>query len=60
MDMDTTTLFAPIVINGRTAKNRFAVAPMTRVSATQDGRATETMSRYYERFARGGFGAVIT
>ena len=33
---------------------------MTRISATQDGRATETMTRYYERFARGGFGTVIT
>jgi 2,4-dienoyl-CoA reductase-like NADH-dependent reductase (Old Yellow Enzyme family) len=33
---------------------------MTRISATQDGQATETMIRYYERFARGGFGAVST
>ncbi|SMO98431.1 NADH:flavin oxidoreductase [Paracoccus laeviglucosivorans] len=41
-------------------KNRFGVAPMTRVTATEDGRATETMTRYYERFARGGFGLVVT
>lgn len=60
MDIDTTALFAPIVINGHTLKNRLTVAPMTRVSATEDGRATQTMARYYERFARGGFGAVIT
>lgn len=40
--------------------NRFAVAPMTRVSATRDGDATETMARYYERFASGGFGLLIT
>lgn len=60
MDIDTSTLFAPIVINGHIVKNRFSVAPMTRISATQDGRATETMTRYYERFARGGFGTVIT
>jgi 2,4-dienoyl-CoA reductase-like NADH-dependent reductase (Old Yellow Enzyme family) len=60
MDIDTHALFAPIVINGHTVKNRLAVAPMTRISATEDGRATETMTRYYERFARGGFGAVIT
>ena len=33
---------------------------MTRITATEDGRATETMTRYYERFARGGFGAVST
>jgi 2,4-dienoyl-CoA reductase-like NADH-dependent reductase (Old Yellow Enzyme family) len=60
MDIDTSALFAPIVINGHTIKNRLSVAPMTRITATQDGRATETMTRYYERFARGGFGTVIT
>jgi 2,4-dienoyl-CoA reductase-like NADH-dependent reductase (Old Yellow Enzyme family) len=60
MDVDTSPLFAPIVINGHTVKNRLSVAPMTRITATQDGRATETMTRYYERFSRGGFGAVIT
>jgi 2,4-dienoyl-CoA reductase-like NADH-dependent reductase (Old Yellow Enzyme family) len=60
MDIDTSALFAPIVINGHTVKNRLSVAPMTRISATQDGRATETMTRYYERFARGGFGTVST
>jgi len=60
MDIDTSSLFAPIVINGHTVKNRLSVAPMTRVTATEDGRATETMTRYYERFARGGFGTVST
>lgn len=60
MDSEAKALFTPIDINGRTAKNRLAVAPMTRITATQDGRATETMTRYYERFARGGFGTVIT
>ncbi|WP_010164543.1 NADH:flavin oxidoreductase [Sphingomonas sp. PAMC 26617] len=60
MDTDTTALFAPSIINGHTAKNRLSVAPMTRISATEDGRATERMTRYYERFARGGFGTVIT
>ncbi len=60
MNSDTAAFFAPIDINGRMIKNRLAVAPMTRVNATEDGRATETMTRYYERFARGGFGVVIT
>jgi len=60
MDIDTSALFAPIVINGHTVKNRISVAPMTRITATEDGRATEMMTRYYERFARGGFGTVIT
>ena len=60
MDIDTNALFAPIVINGHTVKNRLSVAPMTRISATEDGQATETMARYYERFAQGGFGTVTT
>jgi 2,4-dienoyl-CoA reductase-like NADH-dependent reductase (Old Yellow Enzyme family) len=60
MDIETSALFSPIVIKGHTVKNRLSVAPMTRISATHDGRATETMTRYYERFARGGFGIVIT
>jgi 2,4-dienoyl-CoA reductase-like NADH-dependent reductase (Old Yellow Enzyme family) len=58
--MDTQSLFAPKDIIGRNVKNRLAVAPMTRITATADGRATETMTRYYERFAQGGFGTVIT
>src|SRR5271163_4243747 len=53
MDIDTSALFAPIVINGHAVKNRLSVAPMTRITATQDGRATETMTRYYERFSQG-------
>lgn len=60
MRHDSSALFTPVVINGHIVKNRLAVAPMTRVTATHDGRATETMTRYYERFARGDFGAVIT
>jgi len=57
--IDTSAFFAPIVINGHIVTNRLSVAPMTRISATQDGRATETMTRHYERFARGGFGTVV-
>lgn len=60
MSTDTVGLFTAPDINGMTLWNRLAVAPMTRVSATQDGAATETMARYYERFARGGFGLLIT
>lgn len=60
MEQNNAPLFAPRDINGATAKNRLAVAPMTRITATQDGHASETMARYYERFARGGFGTVIT
>lgn len=53
-------LFETARIGDLTSKNRLGVAPMTRVTATEDGHATETMARYYERFARGGFGLVIT
>jgi 2,4-dienoyl-CoA reductase-like NADH-dependent reductase (Old Yellow Enzyme family) len=60
MDVDTSALFTPIVVNGHSIKNRLAVAPMSRITAMPDGRATGTMTRYYERFAKGGFGTVIT
>jgi 2,4-dienoyl-CoA reductase-like NADH-dependent reductase (Old Yellow Enzyme family) len=62
MSMTTreTSLFSSIEIDGMSCKNRLAVAPMSRVTATEDGQATDIMSRYYERYARGGFGMVIT
>ncbi|MDR7037949.1 2,4-dienoyl-CoA reductase-like NADH-dependent reductase (Old Yellow Enzyme family) [Methylobacterium sp. BE186] len=60
MSTDATGLFTTFDINGVTLGNRLAVAPMTRVSASDEGTATETMARYYERFARGGFGLLIT
>lgn len=41
-------------------RNRLAVAPMTRVSASPDGTPTDEMADYYRDFARGGFGVVIT
>lgn len=49
-----------IDIAGRTLRNRLAVAPMTRVSASEAGDATAAMAHYYERFAKGGFGLVIS
>ena len=60
MTQDINALFAPKDIKDLTARNRMAVAPMTRITAHEDGRATDIMARYYERFARGGFGTVIT
>ncbi len=55
-----TTILTPYDINNLSIRNRLAVAPMTRVSATETGLATDAMARYYERFAKGGFGLVIT
>jgi len=46
--------------NGVSFKNRLAVAPMTRITATPAGVATATMRDYYARFAKGGFGLIIT
>jgi 2,4-dienoyl-CoA reductase-like NADH-dependent reductase (Old Yellow Enzyme family) len=51
---------APITIGGLALANRLAMAPMTRVSASRAGVPTARMADYYERFAAGGFGLVIT
>ncbi|WP_313624027.1 NADH:flavin oxidoreductase [Achromobacter sp.] len=60
-DVDMQRLFAPLRLGTTlTLSNRLSVAPMTRVSATADGHATEQMADYYEAFAAGGFGLVIT
>lgn len=53
-------LFHPFAIGRMALRNRLAVAPMTRVSATDEGCATARMQRYYSAFAEGGFGLVIT
>ncbi|MET9671217.1 NADH:flavin oxidoreductase [Streptomyces sp. NPDC006475] len=50
----------PVTLAGAKLANRLAVAPMTRVSASEDGTPTEAMDRYYAAFASGGFGLVIT
>lgn len=51
---------APYRIGSVDLKNRLAVAPMTRVSASADGAVTSEMADYYATFAQGGFGLVIT
>jgi 2,4-dienoyl-CoA reductase-like NADH-dependent reductase (Old Yellow Enzyme family) len=53
-------LFSSIAIGSAALRNRAAVAPMTRVSAEEDGRITAAMVEYYEEFARGGWGLVET
>lgn len=60
MNHSSPSILTPYDIKNFTLRNRLAVAPMTRVSATQTGVVTDTMARYYERFAKGGFGLVIT
>nr|WP_304447126.1 NADH:flavin oxidoreductase [Halomarina sp. PSRA2] len=57
---DTDVLFDRTALDGLTLDNRVGLAPMTRVSATDDGRATEEMARYYRKFAEGGFSFLLT
>jgi 2,4-dienoyl-CoA reductase-like NADH-dependent reductase (Old Yellow Enzyme family) len=59
MSVDHPALTA-IRIKDLNVKNRLAVAPMTRVSATPDGIPTDDMVAYYGGFARGGFGLLLT
>lgn len=54
------SLWSSVQIGSTELINRVALAPMTRVSATEDGHATDKMASYYEAYARGGFGLLIT
>ena len=53
-------LFEPSTIGNIQLKNRLSVAPMTRVSANANGNVTQLMSEYYQDFAHGGFGLIVT
>ncbi|MCL7749966.1 NADH:flavin oxidoreductase [Halalkalibacter sp. MEB205] len=53
-------LFSGINFAGLHLGNRIALAPMTRVSASEDGLATDRMVKYYSKFASGGFSLLIT
>lgn len=58
-DVSKNTLSKYVIKTVRLA-NRLAVAPMTRVSATPEGLLTQAMHDYYLRYAKGGFGLIIT
>ncbi|MFJ4346248.1 NADH:flavin oxidoreductase [Pseudomonas sp. NPDC089401] len=60
MTDSTRGILTPYDINGLHLRNRLAVAPMTRVSASETGHASVAMAQYYARFAQGGFGLVIS
>jgi 2,4-dienoyl-CoA reductase-like NADH-dependent reductase (Old Yellow Enzyme family) len=60
MNTEQSALYSALDIAHVKLANRLAVAPMTRVTASADGVPTEMMAHYYARFARGGFGLVIT
>ncbi|MGG4408232.1 NADH:flavin oxidoreductase [Niallia taxi] len=58
--MDKNILFHSYKMNNTVIKNRVGVAPMTRISATEEGYITDKMIKYYRSFAKGGFGLIIT
>lgn len=58
--VDDKMVFDATSIGPLTLDNRVGVAPMTRVSATADGCATDEMAQYYAKFADGGFSFVVT
>lgn len=60
MNKHPTQILSKHVMKGVALRNRLAVAPMTRVTASGHGVPTPAMHDYYARFARGGFGLVIT
>ncbi|MFM0547323.1 NADH:flavin oxidoreductase [Paraburkholderia strydomiana] len=60
MNDSTSPILSPYNRNGIAVRNRIAVAPMTRITATEHGQPTQTMFDYYKRFAKGGFGLVTT
>lgn len=60
METISKTIFDSPEVQGRRLANRLVVAPMTRVSATPEGVPTQEMADYYEAFAAGGFGMIIT
>lgn len=53
-------LFSRAKIGPADLKNRYVVAPMTRVSAEDDGTPNDAMVDYYRAYAEGGFGLVIS
>lgn len=58
--MHHASLYEAKSINRALFRNRIMVAPMTRISASETGVPGKKMQDYYSRFARGGFGAIIT
>src|SRR5688572_15548148 len=53
-------IFNPFTLLHHRLKNRLVVAPMSRVSATNEGVPTDAMKRYYASFAAGGFAMTVT
>jgi 2,4-dienoyl-CoA reductase-like NADH-dependent reductase (Old Yellow Enzyme family) len=54
------SIWSTIELGNLSLKNRMALAPMTRTSASENGVPTERMTSYYANFAHGGFGLLIS
>lgn len=53
-------LFSEVRLGNLQLKNRIGLAPMTRTSAEDNGVPNQVMRKYYTRYAKGGFGLLIT
>lgn len=53
-------LFSEAKLANLQLKNRVGLAPMTRISAEENGVPSEIMKKYYTAYARGGFSLLIT
>ncbi len=63
MNTDNVTIpaiFSPLKLGEYQLRNRLAVTPMSRVSASVEGVPTSNMQTYYEAFALGGFSMIIS
>ena len=60
MKSNVSSVFSTYKIGARRLKNRLALAPMTRVSANENGTVGPLMKDYYQSFAEGGFALIIT
>ena len=60
MNSPSATILSAYDMKGVLLRNRLAVAPMTRVTASETGAPTRAMHDYYARFAKGGFAMVIS
>ncbi|GAB3961971.1 NADH:flavin oxidoreductase [Spirosoma harenae] len=56
----TPSFFDTVRLGHYPLQNRFIVAPMTRQSASAEGVPTDEMASYYEAFAEGSFGAIVS
>lgn len=56
MNGTTSPILSPYDRNGIAVRNRIAVAPMTRITATEYGQPTQTMFDYYEASRRADLG----